>query len=194
MTPRPGPSSGLSSSGASRPTGQQLPRASAPLNALVMNLVWYSLRATMPDLQDIQNLLGQCYGHLAHPLAWRFFPFFLSFSVFFLCPFCDSTPTQQEPTLTTGSLPSNIELQYSTLSNLVLWADARFIKRRTDEATGDPKLLRECLHAGNMGANAGRDPAPKSKKRPQDERGSQKIFQEEEQWPGSRRILRSSFP
>lgn len=64
------------------------------------------------------------------------------------------------------------QYKYSAMSNLVLQADRRFVTRRTDEATGDPESLAGRLRIGDMGANVGRDAAPKPKKGPQVERGN----------------------
>lgn len=56
------------------------------------------------------------------------------------------------------------QYKYSAMSNLVLQADRRFVTRRTDESTGDPESLAGRLSIKDMGAQVGRDAAPKQKK------------------------------
>ncbi|KAH6898951.1 Sec63 Brl domain-containing protein [Thelonectria olida] len=58
------------------------------------------------------------------------------------------------------------QYKYSAMSNLVLQADRRFVTRRTDESTGDPESLAGRLSIKDMGAQVGRESAPKQKKQP----------------------------
>jgi pre-mRNA-splicing helicase BRR2 len=56
------------------------------------------------------------------------------------------------------------QYKYSSMSNLVLQADRRFVSRRQDEATGDPESLAGRLSIRDLGSRTKRDSAPVQKR------------------------------
>src|ERR1700760_3160372 len=56
------------------------------------------------------------------------------------------------------------QYKYSSMSNLVLQADRRFVPRRNDEATGDPESLAGRINIKDMGSQTKRDAAPVQKR------------------------------